>query len=69
MERSLATNYAIKVISDNGEEGFLCDSMGNKPTKFFSRREAQEMVNFLKIGMDGDVQSINIVPYPKAKAS
>jgi hypothetical protein len=58
-------NYAIKVIDDDGGEDFLCDGLGNRPSRFPSRAAAQRQVDFMKIGMEGDVQSINIVPYPK----
>ena len=53
--------YAILVIDQDGEEDYLCDGLGNRPTKFLSRAAAQRQVDFMKIGMDGDVQSINIV--------
>jgi hypothetical protein len=58
-------NYAILVIQQEGDEDYLCDGLGNRPTKFPSRAAAQRQVDFMKIGMDGDVQSINIVRYPK----
>jgi hypothetical protein len=41
--------------------------MGDRPTKFPSRAAAERQRDFMKIGMEGDVQSINIVPYPKGK--
>jgi hypothetical protein len=60
-----APGFALLVIGLDGEEAYLCNGVGNTPTRFFSRREAQSQRDFLWIGMEGDVQSINIVPYPK----
>jgi hypothetical protein len=60
-----APGFALLVIGLNGEEDYLCNGMGDTPTRFFSKREAQSQKDFMWIGMDGDVQSINIVPYPK----
>lgn len=57
--------YAILVVDEEGEEEYLCDGMGDHPTRFSSREAALDMVAFMKIGMEGDVQSINVVPYPK----
>jgi hypothetical protein len=62
-------DYAIKVVQDDGEEDFLCDGLGNVPTHFPSRAAAQRQVDFMKLGMDGDVQSINIVKYPKRRSA
>ena len=59
------TDYAIKVIQKNGDEDFLCDGLGNTPTRFPSCAAAMRQYDFLKIGMEGDVQSINVVKYPK----
>jgi hypothetical protein len=60
-----APGFALLVIGLDGEEAYLCNGMGDTPTRFFSKREAQSQKDFLWIGMEGDVQSINIVPYPK----
>ena len=59
------TDHAIKVIQKNGDEDFLCDGMGNTPTRFPSYEAAMRQYEFLKIGLKGDVQSINVVKYPK----
>jgi hypothetical protein len=56
--------YAIKVIDEDGNEQWLCDGLGNVVAKFPSRSAAQRQVEFMKIGMEGDVQSINVVRYP-----
>ena len=62
--------YAIKVVQKNGDEDFICDGLGNVPTRFPSYADAYHHVKlFLRIGMEGDVQSINVVKYPKARKS
>jgi hypothetical protein len=58
-------NFAILVVQHNGDEDYLCEGLSNKPSRFLSRFDAQRQVDFMKIGMEGDVQSINIVKYPK----
>jgi hypothetical protein len=58
-------NYAIKIIQKNGAEDFLCDGLTTRPTKFPSRAAAERQRDFMNTGMEGDVQSINVVPYPK----
>lgn len=60
-------NYAILVIQNDGDEDYLCEGMTSTPAKYPSRAAAQRMVDFMKIGMEGDVQSINIVRYPSRK--
>jgi hypothetical protein len=59
--------FAIMVIQKDGEQDYVCDGLGDIPTRYPTRRKAQEFVDFMKIGMDGDVQSINVVPYPRRK--
>lgn len=56
--------YAVKVIWDNGEEELL--KSGNTIASFASKRRAQEIADFMKAGMD-EVQSINVVRYPKER--
>jgi hypothetical protein len=63
------TDYAIKVIQKNGDEDFLCDGLGDTPTRFPSYAAAMRQYDFLKVGMEGDVQSINVVKYPKGRKS
>jgi len=60
-------NYAIKVIDKEGNEDFLCDGLGNRPSKFPSHAAAQRQKDFMLMGMEDEVQSVNIVPYPKNK--
>lgn len=57
--------FAILVIDNEGEENYVCDGMGNIPTRYSSRARAKEQVEFFKMGMEDEVQSINVVPYPK----
>lgn len=57
--------FAIKVVQKNGEEDFLCDGLTQTPSRFPSRSAAWRQVDFLKIGMEGDVQAIVVVKYPK----
>lgn len=64
-KRLSAPGFALLVIGLDGEEEYLCDGMSDRPSCFFNRREAQSEKDFLWIGMEGDVQSINIVPYPR----
>ena len=63
------SDYAIKVVQKNGDEDFLCDDLGETPTRFRSYAAAYHKVDFMRIGMEGDVQSINIVKYPKKRKS
>jgi hypothetical protein len=62
-------DFAILVIGLEGEESYVCDGLGDRPTRFPSRAAAKREVDFLMIGVEGDVQSVNIVPYPKTKRS
>ena len=61
--------FAILVVDEDGEEEFLCDGLGDTPAKFPSRAAAEKQKEFMLIGMEDDVQSINVVKYPKRKAS
>jgi len=56
-------SYAIKVIDkENDEEGFVCDGMSDTPTRYSSKRKAQEFAEFMRIGME---EKIIVVPYPR----
>jgi hypothetical protein len=59
--------YAIKVIEKNGREVYLRDGAGpgGRITGFPSYASAMRQHDFMRIGMEGDVQSINVVKYPK----
>lgn len=61
--------YAILVVQRDGDEDYICDGLGNTPSKFPSRAAAQRQRDFMMIGMDGDVQSINIVKYPASPST
>lgn len=60
-------NYAILVIDQDGDKRYLCDGFGDRPSRFPSRAAALKQVEFMKIGMEGEVQSINVVKYPAKK--
>jgi hypothetical protein len=59
--------YAIKVIQKNGREDYLRDgvSANGRITGFPSYAAAMRQHDFMRIGMEGEVQSINVVKYPK----
>lgn len=59
-----ATRWAILVIWKNGQEDYVKQGLSDVIATF-SRADAIEQTKFMKIGMDGDCQSINIVPAPK----
>lgn len=61
--------YAIKVVQKNGDEDFLCVGYTDIVAKFPSRAAAQKQKDFMLIGMEDEVQSINIVKYPAKKAA
>lgn len=61
------SDYAIKVIQKDGDEDYLCDGLGSTPSRFPSRAAAQRQVDFMEIGMEGDVQAIVIVKYPRKR--
>lgn len=54
--------WAIKVIWQNGREDYV---MAGDHVATYSKFQAKDQVEFLKVGMDEDVQSINVVPAPK----
>ena len=60
------SRWAILVIWNDGEKEYLHEGVGTSPAKFSSRSEACRQKEFMEIGMDGECQSINVVPYPKA---
>ena len=59
------SGFAILVIDNDGEESFVCDGMGDTPSRYLSKAKAKEFADFMKIGMEGECQSINVVPYPR----
>ena len=60
--------YAIKVVQKNGDEAFLREG-GGAITAFPSYAAAMRQHKFMCIGMKNDVQSINVVKYPKKAAA
>ena len=59
--------WAVLCITLTGEDEYVCDGMGDKPSRFLSRRDAQAQADFLKMGVSDEFQSINVVPYPKVQ--
>lgn len=53
---------AIKVIWLDGEEEYLKE--GDRIALFLNEHRAGEMRDFMLEGMSGEVQSINVVPFP-----
>jgi hypothetical protein len=56
--------YAIKVVQKNGDEIYLREGNG-VISAFPSYAAAMRQHDFMSIGMKNDVQSINVVKYPK----
>ncbi len=60
--------FAIKVVWADGEEEYLKQGTSNTPARFFSKKDAREQIEFMRMGMDdGECQSINVVLYPRSK--
>lgn len=57
--------FAILVIWKNGEEEYVKQGLSYTPARFSSRARANERKRFLEMGADDDIQSINLVPYPR----
>lgn len=59
--------YAIKLISKRGTEAYLREGTGpnGRIAGFPTKRAADKQVEFMKIGMAGECQSINVVKYPR----
>lgn len=55
--------YAIKVIWLEGDEEYLKE--GRKTAQFANRERAEKMKSFMLEGMSDEVQSINVVPFPR----
>lgn len=61
--------YAVLVVWTNGDEEYVCKGVNSeKVASFTSKRDAQEMADFMHVGMD-KVQSISVVKYPGANAN
>lgn len=61
--------WALLVIWKDGDEEYLCDGLGDRPTRFVSSARAADQRDFMLMGMDDEVQSINVVPYPREKSA
>ena len=57
--------HAILVIWSNGESEYLKEGLTTDPARF-TLRQAREQRDFMLIGMEDEVQSINVVPFPNA---
>jgi hypothetical protein len=63
-------DYAIKVVRKNGENIFICDDVfRDVPTRYPSYAAAYRQVESLKAIGSQNVQSINIVKYPKRRSA
>jgi len=60
--------YAIKVVQKNGDESYLRETNG-QITRFPSYAAAMKQREFMMVGMKNEVQSINVVKYPKGTAA
>lgn len=62
----MAQRFAIKVIWLEGEEEYLKEgeSPDGEVALFTSRKRAEAQRDFMLVGMEDEVQSVNIVPYP-----
>ena len=61
-------SYAILVIDKEGNEEYVCDGLGDRPSCFLTKRLAEEQAEFLGMGIADEVQSINVVQYPRLHA-
>lgn len=62
--------YAILVIWKDGSEEYVVHYRVGEPGQvaiYPSRRKAEEQADFMRIGMEGDCQSINVVHYKKPR--
>lgn len=62
--------YAIKVIWLDGQEEFVREGIaGGRISLYSNIKIAKAQRDFMLEGMEEDVQSINVVPYPLEKSS
>jgi hypothetical protein len=61
----MSNGFAILVICKNGDEEYLKQGLSFTPARFSSRRASVEQKQFMLQGMDEDVQSVNVVPFPR----
>ena len=55
--------WAIVCIGHDGESDFVCHGITDRVALFKSRADAQQQADFLKMGVDDEYQSINVVLY------
>lgn len=58
----MSKRWTVLVIWNDGREEYLKAGWGDMTAVFPSPLRAQEQANFLRKGIAGDVQSINVVP-------
>ena len=61
--------YCVLIVTRAGKPEYLFDFGVGKVARFPSRAAAKKQADFLKIGIEEDVQSINIVPFTKLSAT
>ncbi len=54
-------SYAILVVWKDGNEEYLKEGYSDKPAIFLSKSSAKEQAEFMYMGMEEEVQSINVV--------
>ena len=63
MSAAAAVRWAVLVVHLNGSTEFVKAGAGDRIATF-SKRDAKEHAGFMREGMEGDVQSINVVRAP-----
>jgi len=61
--------YAVQVVWNNGDTEYLNRGIGDSIALFPSKQKATKYAEFMKMGMDEDVQSINVVRFPARRAA
>jgi len=56
--------FAVLVIWKDGEEEYLRE--GSRVAVFSARSRAEDQADFMRMGMEDEVQSINVVKAPPA---
>ena len=58
--------FAIKVTTAEGGEDYVCDGIGNRVSRFYSRESAKQQADFLEMGLDeGDQAAVVYYPTPE----
>lgn len=61
--------YAILVVWNDGEEEYLHEGIGKRTAVFPTRESARGQVEFMKMGMSDECQSISVVVYHPTRAT